>query len=197
MKIIVGAQSTQQIGWTSLQKLDLDIRDERSWARMFQPNSLDAVLAEHVLEHLTYAEAAEAARNCFRYLKPDGYFRIAVPDGFHPEPNYIAWVRPETGWNGDDHKFLFNYRNLTDLLSNAGFSVRLLEWFDENGTFHKQRWNYLNGAISRSLNTLWSKFLGIVVNAEYTSLIVDAYKPSLVSIPLNVERPTLEFACPY
>ena len=86
-RIIVGAQSTRQFGWIPLQQYDLDIRDERNWARRFSPNSLNAVLAEHVLEHLTYDEAAEAARNCFRYLKPDGYFRVAVPDGFHPEPN--------------------------------------------------------------------------------------------------------------
>jgi predicted SAM-dependent methyltransferase len=189
MKIIVGAQSTRQVGWNALQKYELDIRDERSWARMFSPNSLDAVLAEHVLEHLTFAEAAEAVRNCFEYLKPDGYFRIAVPDGFHPEPNYIAWVRPETGWNGDDHKLLFNYQNLTGLLSNTGFFVRLLEWYDENGIFHKQRWSNSDGAVSRSANTLWSKFLGIVVNAEYTSLIVDAFKPSFITIyPAKVSK---------
>jgi predicted SAM-dependent methyltransferase len=181
MKIIVGAQSTRQVGWTSLQKYDLDVRDERSWARRFAPNSIDAVLAEHVLEHLTYDEAAEAARNCFKYLRPGGYFRVAVPDGFHPEQNYIAWVRPMTGWNGDDHKFLFNHKNLRALLSNAGFSVRLLECYDEAGTFHKWKWSNENGAISRSQNTLWSKFLGLVVNAEYTSLIVDAFKPPVLS----------------
>ena len=177
MKIIVGAQSTQQLGWISLQKNDLDIRDERSWAQRFSPNSLDAVLAEHVLEHLTYSEAEQTVRNCFKYLKPNGYFRIAVPDGFHPEPNYIAWVRPLTGWNGDDHKFLFDYKNLNGLLAGAGFAVRPLEWFDEQGNFHQQLWNLQDGVITRSRNAIWSKFLGIVVNAEYTSLIVDAVKP--------------------
>lgn len=178
MKIIVGAQSTQQFGWTSFQKNDLDIRDERSWARQFLSNSLDAILAEHVLEHLTYYEAAQAVRNCFKYLKPNGYFRIAVPDGFHPEPNYIAWVRPMTGWNGDDHKFLFNYKNLCELLFDAGFIVRPLEWYDERGTFHQQLWNMRDGVITRSKDAIWSKFLGIVVNAKYTSLIVDAIKPT-------------------
>ncbi len=177
MKIIVGAQFTNYYGWDSLQKYELDIRDERSWARKFLPNSLDAILAEHVLEHLTFTEAAEAVRICFKYLKPNGYFRIAVPDGFHPEPNYIAWVRPVTGWNGLDHKFLFNIENLSNLLFDAGFIVRPLEWFDRERIFHKQQWNFNDGVISRSANTLWSKFLGMVVNAEYTSLIVDAIKP--------------------
>ena len=64
----------------------------------------------------------------------------------------------------------------------SGFSVRLLEWYDENGVFHKQKWSNNDGAISRSANTFWSKFLGIVVNAEYTSLIVDAFKPSFIPI---------------
>jgi predicted SAM-dependent methyltransferase len=180
MKIIVGAQATQQLGWASLQKNDLDIRDEGSWARRFMPDSLDAVLAEHVLEHLTYAEAAQAVRNCFKYLKPNGYFRIAVPDGFHPEPNYIAWVRPMTGWNGDDHKFLFDYKNLGDLLLEMGFIVRPLEWFDEQGTFHQGLWNIQDGVITRSRDAVWSKFLSIVVNAKYTSLIVDAIKPTFL-----------------
>jgi hypothetical protein len=36
--------------------------------------------------------------------------------------------------------------------------------------------------MSRSANTLWSKFLGIVVDAEYTSLIIDAFKPSFIAI---------------
>jgi predicted SAM-dependent methyltransferase len=143
---------------------------------------------------LTYEEAAEAARNCFEYLKPDGYFRIAVPDGFHPEPNYINWVKPGNWWNGNDHKFLFNYQNLDVLLSDIGFSVRLLEWYDENGVFHKQKWSHNAGPISRSANTIWSKFLGVVTNAEYTSLIVDAYKPSFIPVePVNV-RERLVFA---
>jgi predicted SAM-dependent methyltransferase len=195
MKVIIGAESTRYLGWISLQKYELDIRDRRSWVQRFLPNSLDVILAEHVLEHLTYSEAAEATRNCFEYLKPDGYFRVAVPDGFHPEPNYINWVKPGNWWNGDDHKFLFNYRNLTEMLLNAGFSVCLLEWYDENGVFHKQKWSNSDGAISRSANTLWSKFLGIVVNAEYTSLIVDAYKPSFVQVePINTRK---EFVLAY
>lgn len=178
MKIIVGAGNTAQPGWISLQKTDMDIRNESSWSRIFAPNTLDAVLAEHVLEHLTYAEAAETIRNCFKYLKPIGHFRVAVPDGFHPEWNYIEWVKPNNVWNGDDHKFLFNYQNLVPLLLDAGFFVNLLEWHDEEGTFHQRTWDERDGAICRSKDALWSKFLGVVVNAKYTSLIVDAVKPS-------------------
>lgn len=177
MKAIVGAGNTSQIGWISLQKTDLDIRDSASWQRMFQPNSLDAILAEHVLEHLTIEEAKQAVSNAFQYLKPNGYFRIAVPDGFHPEPDYIRWVAPVIGWNGDDHKTLFNYQNLTRLLQSVGFNVYLLEWFDEFGRFNKQTWFQQSGVISRAKNTSWSSLISFIIGADYTSLIVDAVKP--------------------
>lgn len=70
LRVIVGAGSTTQPGWLSLEERDLDITDERQWAERFTPNSIDAILAEHVFEHLTPAESVNAARNFYTYLKP-------------------------------------------------------------------------------------------------------------------------------
>src|SRR5882672_11645882 len=94
MKIIIGARSTKQTDWRSLERRELDLRDHRMWARLFQPESLEAVLTEHVLEHLTPNEADEAARNVFEFLRPGGYWRIAVPDANNPSNWCYVCNRP-------------------------------------------------------------------------------------------------------
>jgi predicted SAM-dependent methyltransferase len=62
MKVITGARGTAQPGWQSFERSQLDIRDRAQWARLFPPNSIDAVLSEHVLEHLTFDEAIRSGR---------------------------------------------------------------------------------------------------------------------------------------
>jgi predicted SAM-dependent methyltransferase len=177
MKIIVGAGGTRFYGWVSLEERELDITDQSQWAKRFEPATLEAILAEHVFEHLTLEEGYAAALNCFEYLRPGGYLRVAVPDGLHPSPNYIAWVRPVTGWNGDDHKVLYDYRRLARLLMQAGFDVNFLECWDEDGKFRVNDWSHIDGYISRCCGGLWSNFfLSPIVGAPYTSLILDAVK---------------------
>jgi predicted SAM-dependent methyltransferase len=189
MKIIVGKSPTfhlYQTGWFSLPQSELDVTDARQWARLFAPASLDAILAEHVWEHLKPELAATATRNCYNYLKRGGYMRIAVPDGFHPNPAYIEWVRP--GGSGEsflkgvrtsaelDHQILFNYRTLTKLLQDAGFTVRLLEWFDEHGRFHQLPRDDAHGKVRLGRGYFYSDILSLIVGAPYTSLIADAIK---------------------
>lgn len=177
MKIIVGAGKTYQPGWMSLEQSDLDITNPFQWARRFKPGSLDAVLAEHVFEHLTLAEGYAAARNCFEYLKRGGYLRVAVPDGLHPDQDYYDWVKPFTGWNGDDHKVLYDYRSLIRLLKQSGFAVRLLEWWDESGNLHINEWSQDLGNVRRCYDHWYTTlFLNPVVGTQYTSLIADAFK---------------------
>ena len=89
--------------------------------------------------------------------------------------NYIEAVKPGgTGDGSDDHKVLFNYKSLSYLLSKAGFQVKLLEWFDENGVFHFENWIETDGLIRRS--TRFDE-RNIKNPTQYTSLIIDAIKP--------------------
>jgi predicted SAM-dependent methyltransferase len=185
MRIIVGAGEVKRDGWLSLQHADLDIRDARQWAKRFSPASLAAILTEHTLEHLTVAEARAAVRNFWRYLKFDGYVRCAVPDGFHSSPAYLNWVAPNSAGerflanfrvNEPSHKTLWNYRTLSQLFSEAGFAVVVREWFDEARRFHKTDWSIEHGYIRRSHGSAWSMFLGAIVGAPYTSLLMDAVK---------------------
>src|SRR4028119_1257555 len=97
--LIIGAGYTSQPGWHSLKQEDLDIRYSNQWARVVAPNSVDNILAEHVWEHMTFEDGLKAALNCYRALKMHGRLRIAVPDGFHPDKNYIDWVKPGGTWN--------------------------------------------------------------------------------------------------
>ena len=46
----------------------------------FRDGSIDAVLASHVLEHLTAGEARSCVAEIHRVLAPGGVVRVAVPD---------------------------------------------------------------------------------------------------------------------
>lgn len=175
LKIIIGASTTKQEGWISTDYPLLDLTDGRTFAALFDPGSVSNFLSEHVWEHLSLEDGAKAVSNCFVYLKQGGLLRIAVPDGFHSDSDYIAQVKPGGyGPGADDHKVLYNYRTLTALLENAGYKVRLLEWFDEQGKFHHEDWNVEDGLIRRS-----TRFdpRNSATPTAYTSLIIDASKP--------------------
>jgi predicted SAM-dependent methyltransferase len=162
-------------GWISTDRDILDITCEVDWFRLLRNRPVDALLAEHVWEHLDPQDGLKAARCCFRALRPGAYLRIAVPDGHHPDPNYIAAVRPGgSGAGAEDHRVLFNCNTLSALLSEAGFSINLLEWHDEAGHFHCASWDPVEGKIRRS-----SRFDPRNRNCSltYMSLIVDAIKP--------------------
>ncbi len=174
LKIIIGSSGTIQEGWISTEQKDLDMLNEDNWKSLFSRNSISAILAEHVWEHLTLEDGALAAKHCFEYLKKGGYIRIAVPDGLHRDEKYINMVKPNgTGYGSDDHKVLYNYINLSQIFIVAGFEIHLLEYFDENGQFHFNKWEIIDGKILRSM-----RYDGRNNNnpLAYTSIILDAYK---------------------
>ena len=174
LRAILGSGPVGQKGWLSTDVTHLNVVSNKDWKKYFDVNSIEALLAEHVWEHLDEAEGTEAAKNCFTYLKPGGYLRIAVPDGFHPSKNYIDMVKPMgNGVGSDDHKMLFNHVTLATMLESAGFVVELLEYYDKNGVFHKKDWDPKTGLIRRSV-----RFDDRNMNTDlnYTSLIVDAWK---------------------
>lgn len=187
MKLIVGAGGTKQPGWIPLQASDLDIRDRRGWESLTSPATIDAVLSEHVLEHLFPAEAEQTARNIYEILKPGGYWRIAVPDAYNPNPSYHDFCSPngvyQRLWQplfGDfpNHKVFYSVDSLSDLLTSVGFAVRPLEWFTEHGVFRRVSWNQSDGKVDRAFGTTYVKWLWFVHGFSNTSLIVDAIKPS-------------------
>ncbi len=80
VKIIIGASSQEYPGWIQTQEEELNLLRRSDWIHFFGERKIDAILAEHVWEHLTYEEGVEAAGICYDFLKPGGYIRCAVPD---------------------------------------------------------------------------------------------------------------------
>ena len=135
---------------------------------------MDVIFAEHVWEHLTDEQTRLANDNCYRFLKKGGRLRLAVPDGNHPDQDYIDYVKPKgQGWGADDHKILYDYRLMTSRLEKSGFKVRLLEYWDEDGKFHFNEWSNDYGRVKRSSRNDSRNSGG---ELKYTSLIIDAVK---------------------
>jgi predicted SAM-dependent methyltransferase len=174
IRIVVGSGGHYPNGWIPTDIDTLNITKKSDWEKLFRINSIQAILAEHVWEHLTTEDGFLAIQNCFTYLKIGGYLRIAVPDGFHPDVNYIDHVKiGGTGPGANDHKILYTYRSLSTSLTRASFKVDLLEYFDEDGNFHAKDWDLSTGKINRSIRFDKRNEDGI---PHYTSLIVDAIK---------------------
>jgi predicted SAM-dependent methyltransferase len=175
-RIVIGAGFKPQPGWLPTQIEFLNLLKPDDWERFFAPATIDAMLAEHVWEHLTLEEGRAAAGLCFKYLKPGGYLRVAVPDGNHPSPAYHEWVR--VGGRSpmqvaNDHKVLYTHGTLRSLFERAGFRVNLFEYFDEDGGFHFHEWDERAGKIWRSKRFDSRNAGGELV---FTSVVLDAVK---------------------
>lgn len=86
LRIVVGSSGIHDPSWFPTDIETLDLLNRGDWERYFARHSIDAILAEHVWEHLTAEDGVVAARHCFEFLAPGGYLRWAVPDAFHPDP---------------------------------------------------------------------------------------------------------------
>jgi predicted SAM-dependent methyltransferase len=174
LKLVIGASGIADKGWIATNIEQLNILETKSWNRFFKTESVDAMLAEHVWEHLTLEEAFKAAKNCFQYLKTNGYIRVAVPDGLHSSQMYVNSVKPGgSGAGSEDHKVLYDYKSLSNIFETAGFRVILLEYFDEQGVFHDNPWDAERGLIHRSKMYDSRNCNG---QLNYTSVIIDAVK---------------------
>lgn len=160
--------------WFATDIETLNLTKEDDWKKLLGFLRVDYIMAEHVWEHLLAEDTILANKNCYRFLKKKGVLRIAVPDGFHPDPGYIEHVKPAgSGFGASDHKILYNYKTLKQSLEEVGFTVSLLEYWDENKEFHFIDWSDEGGHIVRSKRYDKRNQQGIL---NYTSLIVDAIK---------------------
>ncbi len=198
INLIVGSGPQKQEGWISTDIDRLNVIDKTSWARLLDYESVNRILAEHVLEHLTLEELFVSLSNVYLYLKPGGYLRLAVPDAFHPSRYYYNLVKPG-GWETPfEHKLFIDHEMLSRLAAEVGFEVKLLEYFDEKGIFHGVNYNDSDGEILRCAKNnigldvkndiLMDKFYGSIPDhlkkqfqdrgMTYTSLIADLIKPA-------------------
>ncbi|MCA9247608.1 MAG: hypothetical protein KDA42_10845, partial [Planctomycetales bacterium] len=126
--IVGGGPKIAYKGWHITDQATLDLLLPDEWEQLFGQRRIDAMLAEHVWEHLTWEQGLGAARLCCQYMKPGAIFRVAVPDGLHPSPEYIRRVEPGgAGSAAADHKILYTYQTFSQLFREAGFETRPLE----------------------------------------------------------------------
>ncbi len=172
IRIIIGAGNSSYEGWIATDVYVLNVCSPADWSLYFERESIDRILSEHVLEHLSMEQNRVALGLALRYLRPGGCFRIAVPDGNRRDAYYRADVSPPR----DGHQVLFDLNSLTLLLREVGFDVKPLEYFDENEVFHAVDWRSEDGHIVRSIRYDRQQDFrrGELL---YTSLIVDAIKP--------------------
>jgi predicted SAM-dependent methyltransferase len=173
LNIIIGSEKTAYPNWLPTNIESLNLLEKSSFQNLFGEKKATKFLAEHVFEHISYANALIALKNCFEFMEKGGSIRIAVPDGFHPNKDYIDMVKPGGhGEGADDHKLLYDYHQLSKVLEDAGFRVQLLEYYNEHGQFHFTDWKSEDGHIlrSRRFDKRFNEPLG------YSSLIIDGIK---------------------
>ncbi len=174
VKIIIGAGQTRYPGWIATDMPAFDALNRKHWERLFPPQSLDRVLAEHVFEHLRPDQLGAFLAIAADYLAPGGRIRIAVPDGSHPDPAYIQRVKPGgSGVGADDHKVLYTGESLGKALRDSGYQYRLLEHFDAAGNFQRRAWQAEDGFVQRSAEHDRRNAGG---QLNYTSVIVDCWR---------------------
>ncbi len=181
MKVIIGAGSTSFDGWISTQEDELNVLDRSSWLNRFELESVDALLAEHVWEHMTEEEGVVAAKNCYDFLKPGGYIRCAVPDVNFDNEWYQDMV--QVGGPGPidhpayTHKIVYDYCKFKRVFEEAGFKVELLEYCDDKGKFHYSYWNEVDGMIGRSFRF---DTRNSIEGIGMVSIIIDAKKEQVI-----------------
>lgn len=174
INIVFGAGPTKYQGWFSTNIISIDVTKEKDFSKFFCHKKIDKALAEHVLEHLTEGQIRLMIENLLKYSNPGLVVRIAVPDGFHADSDYLDRVKPGGyGCGSDDHKHLFNYQSLSILFESYGFTTDLIEYWDEKKQFHTFYKNDDNGFISRTFLRDDRNLDGI---PHYTSLIIDFIK---------------------
>ena len=172
-KVIIGASGTTMPGWVSTDVDTLDLCAFKSFSRIWSDRG-SPISCGTCLGAFGRVCALEAVKNCSGFLAPCGRLRVAVPDGNHPDPKYIEYVRPGgTGPGCDDHKRLFTVSTLCDLINEGGLVPVPMEWWDSDGNFHKEVWNVEDGLVTRSADY---DERNKIVPLSYTSLIVDAFK---------------------
>ncbi len=81
-------------------------------AQPFHDSAFDAVISQHVIEHLPDVDAA--LREWKRVLKTDGRIALATPNARYPDPAHFSDM---------DHARIFASRELQGAMERAGFAI--------------------------------------------------------------------------
>lgn len=107
-------------------------------------NGVEAIFAEHFIEHLEYRDALALLRECRRALRDDGVLRLSTPNldwvwASHyrrvlaPDVELLACFSLNRAFRGWGHRFLYNFGTLRATLLDAGFADVVRCAYGESG----------------------------------------------------------------
>lgn len=125
LRLDIGSRRAALAGYTAVDwSLGLDVR-----ALPYAPESVEEILASHVLEHMANTDALPTLEHWVSLLKPGGIIRIAVPDfeaiirlmatGAKDRP-YEGWIMGGQTEPHDFHYTLWTEDKLRDLMTSVG-----------------------------------------------------------------------------
>lgn len=148
VRLHVGSGGRRLDGWINIDRKRLPGVDRVLDVRRGLPfSAVDAIFAEHFLEHLTLDEARRFLAECRRVLGSDGVLRLSTPNldwvvrfCYHDAPgaqlaqrvaDAAAINRAFHGWG---HRFLYNDAMLAACLREAGFAEIAFETYGRSRT---------------------------------------------------------------
>ncbi len=169
LKLNIGSGNLTYDYWLNLNLPFFDLTRARLWSFFFKQATINNILMEHVLEHLTVQDVRLALSFAKTYLHKSGNIRIAVPDKNHPNPEYIEFVKPGgSGAGADDHRSFWNYSDFIKLAEDLDFKYDLREYYNEQGELVMSDMDTDDGEIVRTARKPQQGPL-----KDYSSLIID------------------------
>jgi predicted SAM-dependent methyltransferase len=145
LRLHIGCGDHRLEGWQNidskaLPQVDrvLDIRDGLDYS------DVDAIYAEHFLEHLRFDDGLAFLAECRRVLRPEGilrlstpnldwvmstHYRILIPD---PQEGLFDAFRINRAFHGWGHQFLYNRHALTAVLHATGYRDVVFQRYGES-----------------------------------------------------------------
>ena len=147
----LGCEDHRLGGWINVDIVRsgaVDVQADLSRPLPFPDGSMDFIHSEDLLEHLEPKAGRHLLAECFRVLRPGGVMRLLTPDlerlvedvYLYPRARHLAWsgaylgaATPCEALNahcrmGGEHRFIYDFPYLGDVLIGIGFRVRRASW---------------------------------------------------------------------
>jgi predicted SAM-dependent methyltransferase len=129
LNVIIGSGTTSIAGYITLDKYSKTANIQRDILEegIFNPESVDKFLAEHILEHFIQEDGEKLIKICYAALKTGGTLEIAVPDMCRimevTDEEYRRKVMYGHQRPGMHHKFGYSLSSLKALLEKFNFII--------------------------------------------------------------------------